>query len=275
MRVRSVGRPAFTLVELLVVIAIIGILVGLLLPAVQMAREAARRMQCSNNLKQIALAEHNHHDAYKKFSPASHDPRWQSLLNNGQAWDRLSYLTQILPFIEQSALYNQIGPYALAGGRPWTRDNRTNSSTGAVAPSPYAQNVPTFRCPSDAVNIFNSDAKPTNYSCNRGDIYLNSGDWEWRGAFANGTRGQMDFGKLKDGSSNTLMLGEVVIGRTDGVVGVDTVLEGTARNSIGPVGGQYTPALCLAQRGPNGLLVGPSLAEQLRRYRLGQGPSLG
>ncbi len=85
----------------------------------------------------------------------------------------------------------------------------------------------------------------------------------------------MDFGKLKDGSSNTLMLGEVVIGKTNGVVGVDTVLEGTARNAIGPVGGQYTPALCLAQRGPNGLLRRPLAARQLWRYGLGQGPTLG
>ncbi len=162
MHVRSFRRPAFTLVELLVVIAIIGILVGLLLPAVQMAREAARRMQCSNNLKQIALAEHNHHDAYKKFSPASHDPRWGSLLANGQAWDRLSYLTQILPFIEQSALYNQIGPYALAGGRPWTRESQPILRRVRWPPAPthrmYPHSAvrrmpPIFSCPTPSRRI--------------------------------------------------------------------------------------------------------------------------
>ena len=251
---RNLNRPAFTLVELLVVIAIIGILVGLLLPAVQAAREAARRMQCSNNLKQLSLAEHNHADAYKKFSPASHDPRWKSALNSGQAWERLSYLTTLLPFIEQNPLYNQIQPYALAGGRPWTRDTRSGNIQ-----SPYVQNVPAFRCPSDGVQINPGDAKPTNYSCNRGDIYLNSGDWEWRGVFSNGEWGQADFGKMKDGTSNTIMLAEVVIGRQNGVPLQDTILEGTARNSIGPVGGAFTPSLCLAQRGPNGTLIGPSL----------------
>lgn len=263
-------RSAFTLVELLVVIAIIGILVGLLLPAVQAAREAARRMQCTNNLKQLALAEHNHHDAFKKFSPGSHDPRWQNALNNGNAWERLSYLTTLLPYIEQTALYNQIGPFALAGGRPWQQNDRTNSA-GAVVPSPYRRDVATFLCPSDDVNLRPDEVRPTNYVGNRGDIFMNSGDWEWRGVFSNGTRGEANFGNMKDGSSNTIMLSELVIGRQNGISGQDSILEGTARDSIGPIGGAYTPSLCMSRIGPNGTLVAPSLQNSYGQNGWGKG----
>lgn len=266
---RTLSRSGFTLVELLVVIAIIGILVGLLLPAVQAAREAARRMQCTNNLKQIALAEHNHHDAFKKFSPASHDPRWANALNGGNSYERLSYLTGLLPYIEQNALYDQIVPFALEGGRPWNFGDRTRSD-GTVVPSPYSRDIPTFRCPSDDVSLNPDDVRPTNYVCNRGDIFLNSGDWEWRGVFSNGERGEATLG-MKDGSSNTLMLSELVIGRQNGVSGQDSILEGTVRDSVGPVGGQWTPALCMSRIGPNGTLVGPSLQNSWGNTGWGKG----
>src|SRR6187431_1839409 len=116
----SSPRRAFTLVELLVVIAIIGVLVALLLPAVQAAREAARRMQCTNNLKQLGLAVHNYHDTNNVFPPqmmninTSNDRRW--------GWGAVT-----LPYIEQGALYQQLNPdggqqipvaSALIGGAP-------------------------------------------------------------------------------------------------------------------------------------------------------------
>lgn len=101
-------RQAFTLVELLVVIAIIGILVGLLLPAVQAAREAARRMECSNNLKQIGLSCHNYHDTYKTMP-------WNNDLGNStvpgsprRQWNQLSWLVASLPFMEQQPLFDKI-----------------------------------------------------------------------------------------------------------------------------------------------------------------------
>ncbi|MGO8747086.1 MAG: DUF1559 domain-containing protein [Thermoguttaceae bacterium] len=107
------GRQAFTLVELLVVIAIIGILIALLLPAVQAAREAARRAQCTNNLKQLGLALHNHHDTYNRFPPGNADdqsgiqgqPNFGTVAG-GAPWGS-SWLVYILPFIEQNAIYSQ------------------------------------------------------------------------------------------------------------------------------------------------------------------------
>src|SRR5262245_35182898 len=94
-------RRGFTLVELLVVIAIIGVLVALLLPAVQQAREAARRMTCTNNLKQIGIALHNHHDVKLTFPPGA--------LNTGHNGTPVytTWTIEILPFMEQQALYNQ------------------------------------------------------------------------------------------------------------------------------------------------------------------------
>src|SRR5688500_9941742 len=94
-RIRS--RPAFTLVELLVVVAIIGILVALLLPAVQSAREAARRMQCRNNLKQIGLACHNYMSAQQVFPPVSLYPQ-------GVTFEPWSAHARLLPYIEQASL---------------------------------------------------------------------------------------------------------------------------------------------------------------------------
>src|SRR5690606_28858112 len=107
MRRHGLGHTAFTLVELLVVIAIIGILVGLLLPAVQAAREAARRTQCNNNMKQLGLALQNYHSAHKTFPPASTP---DGSVDKYQDEGRFSVHVRLLPYMEQQALADLIVP---------------------------------------------------------------------------------------------------------------------------------------------------------------------
>lgn len=119
-RCSSLRRSAFTLVELLVVIAIIGVLVALLLPAVQAAREAARRSQCVNNLKQLGLATHNYHDVYQAMPPRRGGTTGTFLDINGDNrgninGGRLSAFVVLLPFYEQQAMYDQI---KAGGGSP-------------------------------------------------------------------------------------------------------------------------------------------------------------
>ena len=131
-------RRGFTLIELLVVIAIIAILIALLLPAVQQAREAARRSQCQNNLKQIGLAMHNYHDTHKMFPPGYVDLRgWSgnTVEDNIGHW---AWSAFILPFVDQAPLYNQlnIGP---------STPTQTLTTNRAVMSARYE----IFRCPSD------------------------------------------------------------------------------------------------------------------------------
>jgi prepilin-type N-terminal cleavage/methylation domain-containing protein/prepilin-type processing-associated H-X9-DG protein len=138
------ARQGFTLVELLVVIAIIGILVSLLLPAVQAAREAGRRSQCQNNLKQIGIALHLHHDAYKKLPMGNKGGAGGGY---GHSW-RLF----VLPYLEQSALYAQF-------------DQTQSSWSNAMAPSNNAV-IPSFRCPSSPLpeNAVSMSPGGTTYS---------------------------------------------------------------------------------------------------------------
>ncbi len=151
MRVGISRDRGFTLVELLVVIAIIGILVGLLLPAVQAAREAARRMQCSNNLKQIGLALHNYHDTNKKFPFGSRGGiTWsQAGVKDGTNW-RIS----ILPFLEQTTVYNRLNWGGSFGAG-------TTAAVAYMGGNQFLSGfvLPSYRCPSSSLEMF-----PQSYS---------------------------------------------------------------------------------------------------------------
>jgi prepilin-type N-terminal cleavage/methylation domain-containing protein len=191
---RSGVRVGFTLVELLVVIAIIGILVALLLPAVQMAREASRRSSCSNNLKQIGLALQNYHDTYSRFPIGVIYQR-----PDGSAYHH-TWLTRILPFMEQGNLYNSVDFTQKAWGQ-------------AIV----GKKVPNLLCPSDGGYEDPSETHGiaiTNYSGSEGYHWwptanLNPGgigQGDYSGLFAI-TR-NMKFSSVNDGTSNTVVVAE-------------------------------------------------------------------
>lgn len=194
-------RSGFTLVELLVVIAIIGILIALLLPAVQAAREAARRSQCTNNLKQLGLALHNYHDANTKLPPG-----WlqkyvgTQLSSTGWGWGSF-----VLPFVEQQSLFDIIQP---GQGSLW-------AATAEVAKlAAMQQELKAYRCPSDIQTVTNSGRlingqalTVSNYiGNNSSDLSITADDPEIGGLFVENK--SLTFADIIDGTSNTIALGE-------------------------------------------------------------------
>lgn len=202
----SQRRRAFTLIELLVVIAIIAVLIALLLPAVQQAREAARRSQCKNNLKQIGIAFHNYHDAHGVLPPGyiDNDP-----LANVTNQNMLGWGTFILPFVDQGPLFNLIGQSgACAASWPTVSDMTTSSST---VPTPYAKTVlQTFLCPTDPGSGINTKVHSygkSNYTGVGGSGYRSSSPTAHpTGTFYDNSR--VSLRDVTDGSSNTAMVGE-------------------------------------------------------------------
>ena len=155
---RAISWSGFTLIELLVVIAIIAILIALLLPAVQQAREAARRTQCKNNLKQIGIALHNYHDTHSCLPPMK---IWANGIDcpNGTPWDNtggFSWRVMILPFVEQSTMYNQID---------FSRIHAPLVCTGSAAVLTNISNkaIPGYLCPSDSTPAVIGAHAGTNY----------------------------------------------------------------------------------------------------------------
>lgn len=209
---RVIPRKGFTLVELLVVIAIIGVMVGLLLPAVQSAREAARRMSCSNNLKNIGLALHNYHDVHNKF-PIGHQYRGHFDGNplSNQGGTGFGWATGLLPFIEQGNQFDRFNPSYPAGENTFTRNRE-------VCQTPLAL----FSCPSDVKPPQWNDGAIPNAATSS---YQGAGSaydgWagaavgafppngRFNGVFCRDNRGvTVGFRDVKDGTSNTILVAE-------------------------------------------------------------------
>ena len=206
-------RSAFTLVELLVVIAIIGILIGMLLPAVQQVREAARRIQCGNQIKQLALACHNYESAWGKFPPGLNLPIdggsgsiWGGTAVHQAVGDPPiknqfgSWMIWILPFMEQNNVFDQLDTTQ----REYANCNGPNSIGATV--------IPSFICPSDHQAPSNR-VEYNGYYFGVNSYYGNAGIKAWYHATAtfDGVfyyNSKIGFNNITDGSSNTMMLGE-------------------------------------------------------------------
>ena len=235
MSLRASGRRGFTLVELLVVIAIIGVLIGMLLPAVQSVREAARRIACANNLKQISLACLNYESAHREFPAGRHGleeaeefhQKYAPQLQVSQS-DGTSFQVAILPFIEKANAYDRLHIEELnllshRGEGKW--DSESTSASNLEALSVIGEQMPGYACPSASTNLpcldlFGVPLGTGSYAGCMGSLWwpaasggldeLTKHKYNNNGMFfyANG----VSMGSITDGTSNTLCVGETVRG---------------------------------------------------------------
>ena len=275
------ARFAFTLVELLVVIAIIGILIALLLPAVQAAREAARRMQCTNNLKQIGIAVHNHHDATKELPSSGYTKIWKTYAqligdvpgtegaypDNGR--ENLGYLVLLCPFMEQQALYDKIMAMSLSTTATFFYPEHGDAVPyGTQTENPWLNSqISTLLCPSAGVKQSGNSGRDiglNSYFANRGNFSY----WDYTtervesvkcyGPIVGTRRGEaLSFASVSDGLSNTILASEVVVG--NGRAGSMSVKGGVVQNFMA-LGGDLdwkngSPALCRSLAGSGGEFI--------------------
>lgn len=240
---KLVRRRAFTLIELLVVIAIIAILVALLLPAVQQAREAARRSQCKSNLKQIGIGLHNYHDVNSVMP-------YGCLSTRGQI-RRFSGFLGLLPYLDQAPLYDEsIANLEPAGGNSAAWNNGVPCVTAKL---------PALRCPSDPDSSIDRAKAHTNYHFSYGDDA-----WDFNPGWGNNSRGVRGmftsvrtngsggfcrrFRDITDGLTNTIAMGERIVAKPGG----NSISTGAAATTVSN-GGRRNPSLCLASVGGDGV----------------------
>src|SRR5262249_4857357 len=198
---------AFTLIELLVVIAVIGVLVGLLLPAVQKVREAANRLKCENNLKQLGLAMHAYHDVYGSFAKGRATDPWVPNPGGGDwpSWLFFGASYLILPYVEQTNVYTQ---FEVVKNQTWRNTWDVNPGTG-----PAVQRLKIFLCPS--APLLNDGYPGTNYLWSTGSAIYTGGYASAISPISTGASGPWasDVARripadIPDGTSNTILASE-------------------------------------------------------------------
>jgi len=264
---RGRGSLGFPLIELLVVIAIIAVLIALLLPAVQQAREAARRSQCKNNMKQLELAFHNYHESFKTFPPGWISTYHQVATGDPSHWSWGAFL---LPYIDQSGLYNVV--------QPGTRRPDQNLALGGANAQALLTPLTAFICPSDvgpALNNFNSSmganatqqndfgtyarqiSDGTNqYSISKSNYVLSADTGNSNTPSIDAapygpptgmgwSNSRVSVRDVTDGTSNTILLGERAFQVRSLVIGAGTALAFSPTASTGSYHGQQCRA-CLS-----------------------------